>query len=143
MRMAWKPLWCHVAVLGAFLAPAAVAQGQVTQAIVSLRVERRSESAIAWVQDSGAVGSINGRVVTRTTLAALADAVAQIEDATGHLVERTRLDAEGAFRFASLRPGTYRVRVNRIGYAIARATVLVPADGSVRLTALMAEQSYY
>ena len=143
MRIAWKPRWWHVAVIGVFLAPLAAVQGQVTQAIVPVRVERRGASAIAWVQDSGAAGSISGRVVSRGALAALADAVAQIEDSTGKLIERTRPEADGAFRFAGLRPGTYRVRVNRIGYAIARATVLIPTDGSVRLTVMMAEQTFY
>ena len=143
MRMAWKHRWWQTVLLSAVLAPVAAAQGRVMQAIVPIRAERRGESAIAWVQDSGDAGSITGRVVTRATLAVLADAVAQVEDTTGHMVERIRPNADGAFRFAPLRPGTYRVRVNRIGYAIARATVLVPADGSIRLTALMAERTYY
>jgi hypothetical protein len=143
MRIVWKPRWWHAVLFSALLAPVAAAQSTVTQAIVPIRVERRSESAIAWVQNSGAAGSITGRVVASATLAALGDAVAQVEDTTGHMLERTRPDADGAFRFAPLRPGTYQVRVNRIGYAIARATVLVPTDGSIRLTALMAEKTYY
>lgn len=60
-------------------------------------------------------GVLAGRVLAMGSGEPLADATVSILSEDGNVTRRARTDAEGAFRFADLPPGVYRVRVEGEG----------------------------
>ena len=95
----------------------------------------------AWAQTGSGHGSISGTVVTATTGLPITGAVVILESATdasvvasggGPFLGRSLVsttDGDGAYRFAALNPGTYRLMVRHLGYrpAVLQVDVTQPA----------------
>jgi Carboxypeptidase regulatory-like domain len=107
------------------------------QQSITLREGQLGVSAIAWQQVRRDTIPISGRVIRQETLTALDGAIVALLDSAGHQLQRVGVGADGEFRFVGLRPGSFRLRVLRIGYEIANAVVILPLGGSVRVTAVM------
>ena len=72
--------------------------------------------------------AFEGRVVEAGTTSGIQNAVVSVEGVGAVLTS-----AEGAFRFRSVRPGTYAVRVTALGYATATRSLTISTNASVTI----------
>jgi hypothetical protein len=79
----------------------------------------------------GPLAGLTGTVVDARTGAPLEQVLVTVEDAA----KSALTDPQGRFQIDSLTPGTHRVTVSVVGYALFRKDVVVPGDGlAVRLS---------
>jgi hypothetical protein len=78
---------------------------------------------------AGEAQSIHGRVVDAASGDAVPEATVQVTGAEQRQAVRTRTGADGAFTLPLRGPGTYRVRVERTGYAPATSQEVEMAAG--------------
>jgi hypothetical protein len=81
--------------------------------------------------------SIHGRVLVQGDTIAIPGVDLALSDSSGAPILRAQADDEGAFRLPAPRPGLFRIRVSRIGYATLQVEVQVLENetvvGEVRL----------
>ncbi len=123
-------VWC-VAVAGA--APAA---------LPAQDAEAGRSGVEARDREAARPGTLRGRVVDATTERHITDAAVSLlrndgergagaTDVTANEVARAFTDARGYYAFEQVEPGTYRLRVERLGYRTADLWVEVPASWRV------------
>ena len=93
-----------------------------------------SGSAIGWERTEGSGGAIEGRVVTIDSMKPVQMAMVTLSGDP----RRWGTTDEGRFRLDPITPGTYELKVRRIGFQMATQAVTVSADSA--LTALVAMQ---
>lgn len=87
-------------------------------------------------------GAIAGRVVDTGEDRPIPGAEVALLGAEGEPIADAVSDAQGAFRFESLAPGTYRVRVSTLGRAETTSDVLrIAADSTVQVILRMAAEA--
>jgi hypothetical protein len=94
-------------------------------------------AAVATAQEGIIFGSVSGRV-TDATGAVVANARVSARQVVTNTSTSTATDAEGRFRFAYLRPGTYELAFEAPGFAAASAQVTVTAGGAFDLPVSLA-----
>ncbi len=87
---------------------------------------------------AGAAG-VRGRV-ERQDGAPVEQAAVVLRRAAGTPPVVAYADVDGAFAASNIPPGTYRLEVRRLGYAMVRDTLTVTSQREVRLRVRMAEQ---
>jgi len=89
--------------------------------------------AQAPVQAHPVAGEVFGTIVDAQNELPLAGAQVTLEPAGGSPPRAARTDAEGRYRFSGLAAGTYRLRVQRLGYLAGSVDVLLqgPASAAV------------
>jgi hypothetical protein len=119
----WKPAVYLVVTLPVVM-PALVAGPMVTTTITEYEFTDNGLVAETLVQ-------IGGSVVTGTPAQPITGAWVQLQNSAATPLTVTTTDANGHFSFASLRPGTYILRVRAQGFAQATRTVTVPSPTGV------------
>ena len=86
---------------------------------------------LALAAGTAAAQSVTGQL-TDSSNAAVAEAIVALVDSAGGEVARTGTSSSGRFRLSAAAPGTYRVRVFRIGHGVWTSPPLALGRGEVR-----------
>ncbi len=85
--------------------------------------------------------SVVGRVLEEGDTVAIVGVDLALLDRADSVVARVQSDSVGAFRLPAPRPGTYRIRAERLGYSSLRAPVEVGAEEAVEVELFMSTEA--
>lgn len=86
--------------------------------VILLMAAALAPSSRAVGQEPGSLGTISGRVVDASTMGPLEGALVRLQEPEpeGATLLAAAADSRGEYRFASVPPGVYRIRISRLGY---------------------------
>jgi hypothetical protein len=99
-------------------------------------------SGAAWRALEDSVPRIRARVLALDVSRGIGDAMFEVADSAGRRLARGLTPANGTFEAGVPGAGTYVVRVRRIGYDGAAATIRIRQHQSASVVVLLAEQAF-